>query len=202
MNEQRLREWYERRAPVYAGLAEGCGSVAELELKLAAFGEKWTRWDWAFFLSFLDWSACDECDDSYCSKPSRRARPRPAPSEAAKALLADILDSAGGDSAVGRVFCDKKILLCVVEMAQWRQSSGFASRGALMLLARVFRARPELWRMNWMFARTAQGRVHRLSGALPGLRRPREYYETDAFRQDFVHRWYSGGGKEKYGCRV
>lgn len=185
MNEKTLRRWYESRRAEYENLAAKCASVPELMLRIEVLGERWTAWDWALFMSYIDFG--DETEA--CGEPVwRSSAETDALDDRPRSLTADMLDTVSGGTALNQVASSKTVVLSFVSLAELRPATAGSS---YRFLARAFWKFPAMWRMNWMFVRHKDGsRTHRLECALPDIRRPRSYYESDAFRTDFVSRYW------------
>ena len=52
MNVKSLQSHVDANRGMFTELAK-CGSVAELMIRLAAYGKSWNRWSWAIFVHFL-----------------------------------------------------------------------------------------------------------------------------------------------------
>ena len=197
MKPETLRKWYDSRQGIYRSLADECGSVAELMLKIEVYGATWTRWDWVMFFYYLDWCANgpEECsvgtlsrwNPSYGWKDVDVSRPE-------KNLLADIFKTLDGEDTLDAALTNKTVILNFIE---WAKQTNERSPSVLRLLAHVFRKYPELWSMNWMFVRhrgknKRPARTHRLAGyVFPQDKRPDSYFDSDALRDDFVYKYYS-----------
>ena len=53
MTADSIRRWELNHRSRYIDLAENCGSVPELMLKIDVYGQKWTKWDWVLFFKYL-----------------------------------------------------------------------------------------------------------------------------------------------------
>lgn len=191
MNAGRLKKWYSERSFLYRELAGSCGSVAELVLRLEAYGDRWTSWDWVMFLSYLDLSAARLSENA-----SWNFQPPPAEPSPEESLLADVFGTLDGGTALDGVLTNRTVIMNLIDWAGSAETSGMKARqrGALSLLAHVFAKFPDLWRMNWMFIRRrGRRRVHRLEFTLLELssgRGPR-YLESRAYLDDFVNRYWN-----------
>lgn len=176
-----------------------CGSVSELIIKLTVYGKNWNRWSWAMFIYFLweriyDQAEAKSAGFSYPSSPGENE---------CYAMLDDILDTIDGGNGLDAVFTNKIIVKTMLQIAEQLGLDGRHGScctgtyaGLLCVLAHVFEKFPSMWKMNWMFVRhvkpkNGRTRTHRLMSALPAAaKRPAGYFESDAFRQDFVHRYW------------
>lgn len=194
MTETTLKNWYSSHQAQYMELARECGSVAELLFKIEIIGSKWTKWDWAMFLSFLDYTADDSSKGEDAPMSYLHTVPVADVVESARSLLADIYSTIDSGDELTAVFTNKTVVMNLIE---WAGMRSYMSQGVYRALAHIFRRFPKLWTMNWMFVRHrgkghAVSRTHRLAGSMTSLRRPPGYFESDAFRQDFIYR-YRGG---------
>lgn len=199
MNEKRLAEWYRSRREEYSELAEKCGSVPELMFKLEVYGDKWTKWDWVMFLSYLDFTVEFVDRERLVWSPWRQAEtPDDSPE---KNLLEDMFRELDSGSRLDGVLTNRTVIMNLIE---WLGAKGVdAPRrkyGLLRLLAHVFAKFPGLWTMNWMFVRhrgraNAGRKTHRLAYALPRTAgRPERYFGSKAFLEDFVSRYWGERG--------
>ena len=194
MTAAQLKKWDTLKRSMYIDLVKTCGSVPELLIRLEIYGQKWTRWDWVLFFKYL----------YVHSMTLVSANPGEPVEELV--MLNDIFKTLDDGNALDSVFTDKVVVLSFVEylnFAYFHSKSPFMSKlelyGVFSLLAHVFKKFPDMWKMNWMFARKRSGgkkgeRVHRLAAIFAeesGLSRPREYYISQAFYDDFVHMNYS-----------
>lgn len=53
MTDVQLAKWERSRRRTYVELSQSCGSVQELLLKIAVYGQKWAKWDWVLFFMYL-----------------------------------------------------------------------------------------------------------------------------------------------------
>lgn len=193
MTSNGLKRILGQRRVVYLSLADECASVPELMLRLEVMGSKWSRWDWALFFHCLAYSgneksacggylipAAEREIDGPCSNPERFA--------------ADLLKSFDETDELDRVLTDKAVVLSFIGLAEtWRWD-----RWSLRVLAHVFDKFPRLWSVSWMWvrhgnpAKAGRTRSHVLAWSLDGLERPQKYWESDASRADFVHRYAEG----------
>ena len=204
MTEEKIRQWERDHQATYVDLAEHCGSVPELLLKIEVYGQRWTKWDWVLFFKYL----------TYMSGFGRR-RPfvvfyghgRPDEEETPeKDLLADIFDAIDNGDSLDKVFTDRTVVMNFISVlgaglgddCKDDSEGGWSFKTcACSLLAHVFRKFPALWRMNWMFMRKRSGpnkgeRVHRLAGMVPLVsRRKPGYFVSQAFLDDFVHKYFN-----------
>lgn len=190
MTANALKKYYNARAKAYFELATECGSVAELLFKVEVYGSKWTKWDWIMFLSFLDYQAFGYDDGPDRSLFSQQPLP-PDEGKAMSSLLQDVFDTLDNGTALDAVFTNKNV---VMNFISWLES-GYRTRklGIYRLLAHAFRKFPGMWTMNWMFVRHRKSgkRTHRMAHSLPEMAgRGKEYFESSAFLDDFVHRYW------------
>lgn len=191
MNAVALQKYLEDNRQLFSDLAK-CGSVSELMLKLAVFGRNWNRWSWAAFVVFLWRGVRRDCSPA----PAGVRRPDD-DADGCRAMFDDIVDTIDNGTELDSVFRNKLVVQSLIQVTEYMSMERPAG-GALRVLAHVFAKFPDMWNMSWMYVRHARpkdGRVrtHRLAGIMPiSENRPKAYYESPAFREDFVHRYWSG----------
>lgn len=198
MNAKSLQAHIDANKDMFAELAK-CGSVAELMIRLAAYGKSWNRWSWAIFVYFL-WLRINYAE-------SDRSRPRlswngPRTDEPeCCAMLDDILATLDSGTELDSVMTNKvvvKSMLQIIDMrcAECKGNETSSCAGLLCVLAHTFAKFSKMWNVNWMYIRHTSLkkkaiRTHRLAHLVPvAANRPAAYFESKAFMDDFVYRYW------------
>lgn len=179
-----------------------CGSVAELMVKLVAYGKNWNRWSWAIFVYFL-WLRIGRFGGYKIGQVPRLMTwggPRSDEPECC-AMLDDILETLDKGVELDEVMTDKVVVKSMLQIidACGQESKGDESpscAGLLCVLAHTFTKFPKLWNVSWMYIRHTSPRkkairTHRLAHLVPvASNRPASYFESKAFMDDFVYRYW------------
>lgn len=184
MNVKALQKYIDDNAATFQELAK-CGSVAELLVRLAVYGRSWGRWSWAVFIQFL-WQRANVAS---------LGRPR---SEDCAVMLDDVIKTIDEGAEMDRVVTNKTVVLSMMQTANAADVMQYhGSAGLMCVLAHAFNKFPDMWNMNWMYSRRRlpggkTARVHKLASSVPAAAcRPSGYFSSDAFRQDFVHKYWN-----------
>lgn len=198
MNAKSLQAHIDANKDMFAELAK-CGSVAELMIRLAAYGKSWNRWSWAIFVYFL-WLRINYAE-SDCSQPRLSWNgPRTDEPECC-AMLDDILATLDNGTELDSVMTNKVVVKSMLQIidarcAECKGAEASSCAGLLCVLAHTFAKFPKMWNVNWMYIRHTSPRkkairTHRLAHLVPvAANRPVAYFESKAFMDDFVYRYW------------
>ena len=199
MNVKSLQSHVDANRGMFTELAK-CGSVAELMIRLAAYGKSWNRWSWAIFVHFL-WLRINYEESNYIQphwslNGSRTDEPE------CCAMLNDILATLDNGTELDSVMTNKVVVKSMLQIidaycAECKKSDETSScAGLLCVLAHTFAKFPKMWNVNWMYIRHTSLkkkaiRTHRLAHLVPvSANRPAAYFESKAFMDDFVYRYW------------
>ena len=197
MNVKSLQSHIDANRDMFTELAK-CGSVAELMIRLAAYGKNWNRWSWAIFVYFL-WLRINYATESIHPRLLWNGPKTDEPE--CCAMLDDILATLDNGSELDSIMTNKvvvKSMLQIIDMrcAECKGSEISSCAGMLCVLAHIFAKFPKLWNVSWMYIRHTSlkkkaVRTHRLAGFVSvSANRPAEYFESKAFMDDFIYRYW------------
>lgn len=200
MNVKSLQSHINANKDIFAELAK-CGSVAELMIRLAAYGKSWNRWSWAIFVYFL-WLRINYSLGYKIGQTPRISWNGPREEEPeCCAMLDDILATIDNGSELDSVMTNKVVVKSMLQIidtscAECKGSEASSCAGLLCVLAHTFAKFPKMWNVNWMYIRHTSPRkkairTHRLAHLVPvAANRPAAYFESKAFMDDFVYRYW------------
>ena len=200
MNAKSLQSHIDANKDMFAELAK-CGSVAELMIRLAAYGKSWNRWSWAIFVYFL-WLRINYPLGCKIGQPPRISWNGPREDEPeCCAMLDDILATLDNGTELDSVMTNKVVVKSMLQIidascAECKGSEVSSCAGLLCVLAHTFVKFPKMWNVNWMYIRHTSPkkkaiRTHRLAYLVPvAANRPAAYFESKAFMDDFVYRYW------------
>lgn len=198
MNAKSLQSHIDANKDMFTELAK-CGSVAELMIRLAAYGRIWNRWSWAIFVYFL-WLRINYEESNHIQPRLSWNGPRSDEPECC-AMLDDILATIDNGTELDSVMTNKVVVKSMLQIIDTRcdeckgnETSSCA--GLLCVLAHTFAKFPKMWNVNWMYIRHSSLkkkaiRTHRLAHLVPvAANRPTAYLESKAFMDDFIYRYW------------
>lgn len=200
MNAKSLQAHIDANKDMFTELAK-CGSVAELMIRLAAYGKSWNRWSWAIFVYFL-WLRINYPLGYKIGQTPRISWNGPRKEEPeCCAMLDDILATLDNGSELDSVMTNKVVVKSMLQIidascAECKGSEASSCAGLLCVLAHTFAKFPKMWNVNWMYIRHTSPRkkairTHRLAHLVPvAANRPAAYFESKAFMDDFVYRYW------------
>ena len=152
----------------------------------------WNRWSWAVFFIFL-WQYLtahgrDEPNRSYDGTPEDE--------NSCREMLTDILETIDNGKILDSVVTDKVVVKSMLQLIGSSYYGIYDNFGLYCVLAHIFAKFPNMWNVSWMFIRHAKPvrgrmRTHRLEHALPLMsKRPAAYFESKAFMEDFIHKYW------------
>ena len=201
MNSKTLQIYINKNKEIFQDLAK-CGSVPELLIRQTVYGQNWNRWSWGIFIYFL-WHHITNSrllNNNFTEE-----------FECCVTMLDDIIQTIDNGPELDSIFTNKiviKQILQIIDLGNARlikelNKNNFINldilnnyAGLLCILSHVFAKFPKLWTINWMFIRhtTLQKkaiRTHRLKYFVPvALKRPAIYFESNAFMEDFIHKYW------------
>lgn len=187
MNDKTFQAYIDANRGLFEELAK-CGSVAELMIRLAAYGKGWNRWSWAVFVFFL-WDRITR--EKEVSTFGRRS----GDDDKARDLLDDIIATVDEGTALDSIVKDKVVVEAMLQIARSRSNTSDCG-GLLCVLAHAFAKFPAMWNVNWMFVRHSSPkkkavRTHKLAAFVPcASHRPPGYFSSDAFMNDFIYKYW------------
>lgn len=198
MNGKSLFAYIDANRNTFTELVK-CGSVAELMIRLAAYGKSWNRWSWAIFVYFL-WLRINYAESDRSQPRLSWNGPRTDEPECC-AMLDDILATLDNGTELDSVMTNKVVVKSMLQIidaccAECKGAEVSLCAGLLCVLAHTFAKFPKMWNVNWMYIRHTSSkkkaiRTHRLAHLVPvAANRPAAYFESKAFMDDFVYRYW------------
>lgn len=198
MNAKSLQSHIDANKAMFTELAK-CGSVAELMIRLAAYGKSWNRWSWAIFVYFLWLRINYEESNGVLLRSSWNGQREDEPE--CRAMLDDILATIDNGTELDSVMTNKVVVKSMLQIidtrcAECKGNETSSCAGLLCVLAHTFAKFPKMWNVNWMYIRHSSLkkkaiRTHRLAHLVPvAANRPAAYLESKAFMDDFVYRYW------------